>query len=344
MNELKNNLEVTIQELRANSFISSLLYSRAAIFYPANRLTKGMEKKLIEVAESGGTNPENPLGSTVIKSYGKRLEVNLHGDYLLQPHKDVLEAVLAFADTIQLSEESYKAGASIKWKDVYATIPNGSKANARDDEFDIISDSSSVVLSIGLYKLSKKLGYSNPADSYLLIERRLMQLTSAFLYVYELNESDSRINKRLVRFVEDIRFYHDPSKVTRADASKDKTNHLFLVVDKRLLAAIRDFGYAYRLDHHKMAKYRTPSLRSFIMFMRTHKPKFLHGKELDWLIKLYINSIPVSISNPRKMLAAIRNHVIKNANDVATDFGVYIKKNELGEWKMYALNNSMNEL
>ncbi len=71
MSEKKASQSNVIEEQdRPNNYISSLLYSRATVFYPAAKITESMKNKLIEVAESGGTDFESPLGKIDIKSYG----------------------------------------------------------------------------------------------------------------------------------------------------------------------------------------------------------------------------------------------------------------------------------
>ncbi|MDT9702275.1 hypothetical protein, partial [Streptomyces sp. P17] len=68
---------------------------------------------------------------------------------------------------------------------------------------------------------------------------------SAFLLVEEKDEHGKCIDRKVVRFIQDIRFVHDPMKNKRKGTSQNKTNHIFVVLDHRLLAAIRDHGYFF---------------------------------------------------------------------------------------------------
>ena len=82
------------------------------------------------------------------------------------------------------------------------------------------------------------------------------------------------------------------AKIQRSKkSSKNLTNHVFLVPDMRLLQAIRDHGYYYRLEQHKMTNYSKPSVRSFLKYITTHKAEFLHNKKFEWALDSYIQSI-----------------------------------------------------
>lgn len=328
-------LKITEEQDRPNNYISSLLYSRATVFYPAAKITEAMKSKLIEVAESGGTDFENPLGKMDINSYGKNLTINLHGDFLLQPHRDILEALLAFATTIKLSDESYLEGKKISWDDILSTIFNGNNAKIKNDPFDSKIESDAVVLSSSLYDLANNLNLEPHPSNYRIIERRLSQLLSAFLLVEEKDEHGKCIDRKVVRFIQDIRFVHDPMKNKRGGASKNKTNHVFVVLDHRLLAAIRDHGYFFRVEQKKISKYKEPSIRSFLKFMLTNNVQFLSGKKLEWLIEQYLLSIPVELSNPRRMKTSLKNNLLKYRNHILEDFDIIIKQDESKVYRIY---------
>ncbi|WP_217529302.1 DNA mismatch repair protein [Vibrio metschnikovii] len=336
MSEKKASQSNVIEEQdRPNNYISSLLYSRATVFYPAAKITESMKNKHIEVAESGGTNFENPLGKIDIKSYGKNLTVNLHGDFLLQPHRDILEALLAFATTIKLSDESYRKGKTLSWDDIFITIFNGNNAKINNDSFDSKIESDAVVLSSSLYELANNLNLEPHPSNYRIIERRLNQLLSAFLLVEEKDEDDKCIDRKVVRFIQDIRFVHDPMKNKRKGTSQNKTNHIFVVLDYRLLAAIRDHGYFFRAEQRKISKYKEPSIRSFLKFMLTNNVQFLSGKKLEWLIGQYLLSILIEPSNPRRMKSSLKNNLIRYKNQILEDFDVMIKQDESNIYRIY---------
>ncbi|ENM5835494.1 DNA mismatch repair protein [Vibrio metoecus] len=340
--EEQSSLEVTVERERPNNFISSLLYSRATVFYPALKLTESMKKRLVEIAESGGTNLNTPLGTTNINSYGKDLRVNLYGDYLLQPHRDILETLLAFATTIRLNDKSYEEGAKMSWGDIFKIIPNGHMCGNEhyNDGFDSIIDRSAVVLSTSMYDLAKRLNLTPHPSNYEIIERRLVQLTSAFLMVEEIDKDGDCVDRRMVKFIQDIRFFHDPSKNKRHSISaKNKTNHIFVVLDQRLLAAIRDHGYFYRLEQKKMVKYRSPSTRSFLKFVLTNKLSFLSGKQINWLIDQYLNSMPIPLSNPSRMRTTIREDVLKHAVSIEADFDFQVKADDEGVIRLYKVSD-----
>lgn len=328
-------LKITEEQDRPNNYISALLYSRATLFYPAAKITEAMKKKLIDVAESGGTDFENPLAKIDINSYGKNLTVYLHGDFVLQPHRDILEALLAFATTIKLTDESYSEGKKMSWDSILSTIFNNSNARIKNEPFESTIDSDAVVLSSSLYDLANNLNLDPHPYNYRIIERRLSELLSAFLVVEEKDEHGICIDKKIVRFIQDIRFVHDPMKNKRGGASKNKTNHIFVVIDHRLLAAIRDHGYFFRAEQKKISKYKEPSVKSFLKFMLTNNVKFLSGKKLEWLMEQYLSSIPVQLSNPRRMKSSLKNNLIKYKNQMLEDFEVMIKTDESGVYRMY---------
>jgi hypothetical protein len=313
------NLTVVNEEDRKNRFISSLLFSRATIFHPASRLTSSMQNKLVEVAKKGGTDPNFPLESVTIKSYGKNFQVDLHVDYLLQPHRDILETLLAYAQTIQLDEQSYETGALLKWSKVFKTISDGEISLSQEDGFDSFLSSDSTVLSMSMYDLANKMGMAPTRANYNQIEKRIVQLSTAHLIINELDDNGNIIGKKPLSFVQDYRFYCDKSKYKRnvADA-KNLTNHVFVVPDMRLLQAIRDHGYYYRLEQYKMSHYSKPSIRSFLKFITTHEPKFLNKKSFDWLINSYIDSIASKVSHSFR--SDLKKDLLEHAIMIEKDF------------------------
>lgn len=320
----KLNLTVVNEEDRKNRFISSLLFSRATIFHPASRLTFSMQKKLIEVAKNGGTDPNFPLESVTIKSYGKDFRVDLHVDYLLQPHRDILETLLAYAQTIQLDQHSYETGARLTWTQVFQTISDGELSSTQEDGFDSFLDSESTVLSMSMYDLATRMGMATTRANYNQIEKRIVQLSTAHLIINELDEEGAVIGKKPLSFVQDYRFYCDKSKYKRTiQDSKNLTNHVFVVPDMRLLQAIRDHGYYYRLEQYKMSHYSKPSIRSFLKFITTHEPQFLNRKTFDWLIDSYIESIASKVSHSFR--SDLKKDLLANAVTIEQDFSIQFR-------------------
>ena len=306
------SLTVTNEEDRKNRFISSILFSRATIFHPASRLTSTMKSKLMDVAQGGGTDPNRPLESVTINSYGKNFQVDLHVDYLLQPHRDILETMLAYAQTIQLDDESYEAGARLTWSQVYQTISDGEESDSQEDSFDSFIDPDATVLSISMYELATRMGMATTRANYDQIERRITQLATAHLVINEIDEDQNITSKRPLEFVQDYRFYCDKSKFkTGKKSTKNQTNHVFLVPDMRLLQAIREHGYYYRLEQHKMTHYSKPSVRSFLKYITTHKGKFLNTKTLEWALDNYIQSIASKVSHSFR--SDLRKDIMANA-------------------------------
>lgn len=318
---MKDNLNLTVvnEEDRKNRFISSLLFSRATIFHPASRLNPSMQQKLIEVAKNGGTDPNFPLESVTIKSYGKEFRVDLHVDYLLQAHRDILETLLAYSQTIQLDQHSYETGARLKWSQIFKIISDGEVSSSQEDGFDSFLDSASTVLSMSMYELATRMGMAPTRANYNQIEKRIVQLSTAHLIINELDEEGNVTGKKPLSFVKDYRFYCDKSKYKRnINDSKNLTNHVFVVPDMRLLQAIRDHGYYYRLEQYKMAHYSKPSIRSFLKFVTTHEPKYLHKKMFDWLVDSYIESIASKVSHSFR--SDLKKDLLENATTIEQDF------------------------
>ncbi|WP_194091608.1 hypothetical protein [Vibrio hibernica] len=175
-----SSLLLTKEEHRKNSFISSLLFSRATIFHPSSRLTNDMKNRLVEVASHGGTDPNRPLESVTMNSYGKNFRVDLHVDYLLQSHRDILEAILAFANSIVLDEESYVKGKRLTWSNIFSTITDGIPSSDQpSNEFDSIIDRDSTVLSISFYELATRMGISPTRKNYDTKKGKVISLSAS---------------------------------------------------------------------------------------------------------------------------------------------------------------------
>jgi hypothetical protein len=297
-----------------------------------------MQNKLFEVARSGGTNPNQPLESVKINSYGKDFQVDLHVDYLLQPHRDILETLLAYARTIQLDEASYEQGARLTWAQIFNTIGEGEISDSQSDNFDSFIDREATVLSMSMYELAKRMGVATTRANYDQIERRIVQLSTAHLIINELDESGNVVGKKPLSFVQDYRFYCDKTKhKNRRHNSKNLTNHVFVVPDMRLLQAIRDHGYYYRLEQYKMAHYSKPSVRSFLKYITTHKSTFLDTKSLDWAIDSYIDSIASKVSHSFR--SDLRRDLLANAVVIEQDFALQIRDVGKG-WQIFNVGES----
>lgn len=334
---LATKLTVTDEENRKNRFISSILFSRATIFHPASRLTSSMQNKLINIAKSGGTNPNQPLESVKISSYGKDFQVDLHVDYLLQPHRDILETLLAYARTIQLDEESYDLGARLTWKQIFNTIGEGVISGSQADNFDSFIDREATVLSMSMYDLAKRMGVATTRANYDQIERRIVQLSTAHLIINELDEHGKIISKKPLSFIQDYRFYCDKTKHKNRHNNNNLTNHVFVVPDMRLLQAIRDHGYYYRIEQYKMAHYTKPSVRSFLKYITTHKSTFLNNKTLEWAIDSYIESIASKVSHSFR--SDLRRDLLTNAVLIEQDFGLQFRDTVKG-WQIFNIGEA----
>ncbi|KEY90957.1 hypothetical protein CF67_29007 (plasmid) [Candidatus Photodesmus blepharus] len=327
----KKTLTVVSETNRKNNFISSLLLSRMTIFHPSQRPTPYMIRRLSEIAKRGGTNFLTPLESQVVSVYGKDYQIDLFVDYLLQGHRDLLDTLLAFSTTITLDETAYKSGKKFTWSEIIReTLPEGNLSSIQHDNFDVLN-TGSVVLSISMYDLAKRMGIMPHRSSYNMIEKRISQLAGAFITVSELDEENNFKNRSHLRFIQDFRFLYDNSKNKNGKAKKN-TNHLFIVPDNRLLKAIRDQGYFYRKEQYLMCHYSKPSVRSFLKYLRTHQYQFINGKTFEWLLSNYIASIPSPVSKTFKN--DLKKSVISVDRQIESDFSVQLKKVD-GETRIF---------
>lgn len=329
---------MTDEKDRANKFISSILFSRATIFHPSSRLTPKMKSKLVSIAQSGGTDINRPLESVKIRSYGKDFRVDLHVDYLLHPHRDILETLLAYALIIKLDAESYASGGRLSWLQVLSTLSNAqmssTQPDAIQDGFDGMIDRDAIILSMSMYDLAIKLKIQPTRKNYEQIEQRIMQLSTAKLIVNELDDDNNIVDKKPLSFINDFRFCFDKKKMkNKRGINKCLTNHVFIIPDARLLAAIRDHGYYYRLEQHKITNYSTLSVRSFIKWLTTHTFNYLHTKRLSWAITEYIASIASPVSASFK--SDLKRGILSNALQIEKDFNLQIKVSHLKDEQLF---------
>ncbi|WP_428774882.1 DNA mismatch repair protein [Vibrio sp.] len=340
--ETGKEIQITEESKRPNNFISSLLYSRLTVFHPSTRPTSYMIKKLTEVAKKGGTDPNQPLERSYVSSYGKDFQIDLHVDYLLQPHRDLLDTLLAHATTITLDDESYQSGRHLRWSDVFRTIEDGhgiKTGSGPSDELDIITDRSAIVLSMSMYELAQRMGMRPHRSVYQQIERRIYQLYSSFLSVGELDDNGSVTSRAMLRFIQDFRLFYDASKNKNGRSDGTVANHVFVIPDRSLLKSIKEHGYFLRLEQILMSNYSKPGVRSFIKYMTTHKASYINGKKLDWLVDKYIESIPSPVS--RSFKYDLISNLLALARQIETDFKVQFKTHN-NVTKIYPVGNVEN--
>lgn len=333
-NEIQGSLgalSVVNEPERANKFISSILFSRATIFHPSARLTPSMAAKQ---QTHGNGDPNKPLESVHINSYGKPLRVDVHIRYLLQPHRDILETMLAYAQTIRLDDPSYRnPNTQFCWSQIVSTLSDGSPSNSQSDGFDSIIDRGATVLSMSMYELATRMGMAQTRANYDQIEQRIIQLKASQLLINELDNNGGIIDKRPLSFVHDFRFYCDKSKNKNKAAKGNHTNHVFLIPDVRLLQAIKDHGYYYRQEQQKMSHYSKPSIRSFLKWLTTHKGTFLDRKKLEWAIQEYIKSIASPVNRTFKY--DLKKAILSQATQIESDFNLQISDNGKGSQIFY---------
>ncbi|MCG3883359.1 DNA mismatch repair protein [Photobacterium leiognathi] len=341
----QNYLEVVDEADRQNVFISSILYSRAVVFHPADRFTPHMKKRLVEVANKGGISMTNPLETTYVQSYGDKFKIDLHVSYLLQSHRDILDAILSFAQKIQLNDESYDAGLSLSWPQVFETLgDNVSRSDSQSDEvfFDSIIDSDDTVLSISLYDLAKKIGLSPTRDNYNVIENRIVQMSSVFLTASRLNKNDETEDVCMINLIKDFRFVTDRSKhKNKRGDGRSLTNHVFIIPDHRLLQSIREYGHFKRNQQWKMSSYRRAPVRSFIKFLTTNKPDYVRGKKLSWMVNRYMSSFltPPNRTFKGELIKSISGY----AENLAHDFGLSVVDCESGKEQVLLVDQRVDD-
>lgn len=329
MTDQQSNLEITDEKDRANKFISSIIYSRATVFHPSTRHTQRMKDRLVELATSGGIDPARPLESVEMSSYGRRYKVDLHVEYLLQTHRNLLETIFAYGQTIKLDDESYNAGKRLNWKSVLGTVEGIKLSESQPDAFDVIADPNATVFSISMYEIAKRLGKRQNRINYDQFERLILQLSAAKMTVSEFDENDNIIDVKTMNFIQDYRLCYDSSKIkNNGNTGKGKknhnlTNHVFIVPDVKLIRLIAEQGYYYRLDQRKMLNYKSSAVQSFIKWITTHKGKFLNTKKLDWLIDEFLASIasPVSVNFRNEL----KKSLIADSLQLEKDFDLQIR-------------------
>ena len=295
------NLVVESDTDRRNVYISSLLFSRAIVFYPSDKLTPKMKEKQIEIASSGGTDLKNPLGSVIIPSYDKKnYLIELYVDYMLQGHRDILDTLLAYGTKISLDDKSFNNGDKLDWNSIYATV-DGIEPRSGSNGYQTISDSSTVVISMSMFDLAKKMGRSTHKNVYDNLLNKITQLFSAYVTVSELDEDNDYLERKPLRFIQDYRFCYN-SKMNKNKKGNDtnSVNHIFVILDPSLLISIRDHGCWLREEQQFMSNYTKPLLRNFLKYVLTHTQEFISKKKLNCAIEMYIKSIPLPVGSAFK--------------------------------------------
>jgi hypothetical protein len=328
-------LLVTDEEKRPNRHISSHLFSRATIFHPSPTYTPWMLERMAGRLES---DLNKPLSSVEFPLFSKNFRVDLHGDFLLQSHKDLLETIIAYAKTIKLDDESYAAGERLTWKAIFKALPELQVVGS-GLEFDSVLDPDATVFSIGLYELAGWLSVKPDRVNYDLIEKRIFQLSMARLVVNEINEDGQIVDVNPIKFVDDFRLCYDSSKNKNGKGSRS-TNHVFLVLDRRLIDAILNYGYYYRIEQHKIMHYRSPALRSFLKWIKTHEPQYLNGKKLAWTLAEYAKSVASPVG--ANFLRNLKEQVLSNVAEIEADFHFSIRKHSFDEEQIFYVGTGNN--
>ncbi|MCR9501866.1 DNA mismatch repair protein [Vibrio vulnificus] len=323
MFEETKDLSVIDEKDRANKFISSLLFSRATVFHPSARMTPSMSKRMAEVASMGGVSFDHPLEVVTVNSFGKNFRVELHNNYLLHAHRDVLETLLAYAKLIKLDDEAYKSGGKMTWRAVLGTLNDAQTLpNSSEQSLDEEIDNNAIVLSMSMYELATRMKIKPTRSNYRLIEDRIFQLNTSKLFICEM-DSDGHISSRKpLSFVKEFMLCYDKSKNKNGKSDDVVANHIFVVPDQRLLEAIKSHGYYYRLEQHKITNYRSYAVRSFIKWLTTHNLDFLHTKKLSWAIEEYMNSVASNVGASFRY--DLKRSLLEVRDQIESDFNLQI--------------------
>lgn len=326
-------LQIIEEQDRGDKNIGSLIYSRAVIFHPTNRLTNIMKARLKEVAEAGGSQMSLPLARSESQINGERVTIDLHGNYLLHSHREILEAILAHSDLVRLYPDDYDAGLKMGWNDVFRAV--NSKEISGKSSNDTLDESDGMVLSIGMYDLALKLGMTPHRKNYERIRDKLLQVQLSSLMVYKYSEGGEVSEASSLKFIKDLKFVFDTSKknFSKIQTSND-CNHILLVPDNSLLEMIRDHGYFKRSDQEKIPNYNGDLIKSFIKWVKTHKATFINTKKLTWAIDQYINSLATPTN--KNTHSRLENELLKCSEQIAKDFNIHIRLNADDEYQIFA--------
>ncbi|WP_210499375.1 DNA mismatch repair protein [Vibrio crassostreae] len=329
-------LEVTEEKDRRNTPISSILYGRVSIFHPSQRLTPRMTARKVEVAESGGTNLKNPLESIDLTYNGERFQIGLHVDYLLHPHRDVLEMIISYAQTVKLKDNSYTNDHRLNWYSVLSKV-EGIAISDPTKEKDSFINSEATVFSISMYDLAKLLKISPTRKNYDVIEQRITQLNTAKISISRLSKDGDPIDVSPFSFVESYRLCYNASKNKNNITQKQATNHVFIVLNNSLVKAIATYPTKhYRKDQYKIANYKSLPVRSLIKWLTTNDPEFIHTKKVQWVVDRYIESLATSTS--ASFRSKLKKELLSNADNIENDYGLKVALGAKGEYQFFNVN------
>lgn len=330
-----NNIDFTEEKDRPNSFTSTQIFARATVFYPSSRITATMKTH-----EELSRTASDPIFSNVItvpvngESATASYKIDMYGRILLQSHRDILETIISHGDHMALNEEKFgKSDIECTWEGVFKKTFKDSYDGNMPRMVNPYLPSDSHVFSISFYELATRLGISHTKSNYEMIRERLKHIMESHLVVNTLDENGAITFTETVKFIDRYVLYTDKSKYkgrkfVKSDNYDDTTNHVFIVPEYGLVQSIRDHGYIKRSDRPKLKNYTKPPIRSFIMFLMSHKDKFINTKKLDWVIDEYIGTMSMKVSHAFK--STLRNDIKACRDLIHEDFGIEIVDSEKG--------------
>ncbi len=334
-----NGLEITFEKDRVNKYLSTVLYSRAVMFHPSDRINGEMKKNLLKVAESGGSRFDIPLASKTITSKNSNTyKIDLFGDYLLQTHRELLETILAFSDVIKLDDKAFFDGKDLTWDQIFKSAPNFEMSKDRQG----ITKSNKIhpdsfILSISMYDLAKHQRKMKTRKNYDSFENMILQLSLAQLVITEYSKDGQVIEKSPLTFFEDYKFVFDRSKVKNKKGLEEKNaNHLFIIPALSLCDAIDNNGYLEKEYQMKISKYSVSSLQTFFKWLITHDTKFIHTKRLNWVIDFFYDSLTTPVQ--RNFKSDLKKNFLANLKQFEADFDFTLIPLENGDFQFYNKN------
>ena len=333
-------LELTLNKDRSDTKVSTYLIGRSLAYHPSTHLTPSMKKRLLEIAELGGPGLDRPLATTEVDIFGKLHRLDLHNNFLLHSHREVLETIICMSDHIQLSESSYEQGRELRWVDVLNLISNKAEAvtgkNIQGKTYTTpdhmlttgnIIDRHNAVLSISLYDLSLALNQRPIRENYNRNLQKIFELSNNLLILHDISGKADGIIGQEIRQFEDLKLVYNPETIKNPLITDKSTNHVFIVLRAEMLDLLQSQGYITRSMQSRMKNYSKPTVKAFIKFVLANKGSFIHGKELDFFIKKYRESLIFPISNKVKL--TLRVSILDSKDQLKEDFGLELSKYQL---------------
>ena len=202
--------------------------------HSVRRLTTGMKNQLKEVANKGGSWLIRALASANIRLFNNIYRIDIHNNWMINPHVKLLKTILANADIIQLSNDSYQNNQELRWSNIKDFIyddvefidnqtmtnsDNSAQTNIKDKLGDDVILPGAIVLSITFYKLAKSLGYAPIAKNYQMIIDRLFEIYNHLMIVSKI-EDGSVIESEPMRYLQDFKLLYNPSLVKKYSIKK----------------------------------------------------------------------------------------------------------------------------